>query len=1157
MRFFQETFAKLAAYRGLLQAHKDRVSPISFTGVSQIHKAHLLAALCAETTPILVVTAGEAEARRLCDDINGMLDETAAWMFPAKEVVLTPVEGITTAYEHTRLGTLTALQSGTCKIVVSSVEALLQPTIAPQILREHTLRLCRNATVDLHQLAKRLIDCGYVRGESVSGPGQFSVRGDILDVFPVQMQMPVRMEFWDDTIDIIAQFDPDSQRRTDPLEEVLIPPAKEMLCDFGVLVQKIRNLGKSLRSRHADLAREKLYHDADQLEAGVVLAHLDKYAPLLWEKPPMVYDYGIETVCFSEYGAIMDAQRGLMAQYQEDCKLLLEEGNLCRGLEGYYQNPAETLAHLEEKFQIYLSNFLQGGEHVKFQKLFSVDALQNAPWGGELRQLAEDLREYASQGYCTMLYAGSEKTLPILRQDLESSGIRCELATSNSTWKAGLVYLRTGSLSGGFSYPESRTALITQTRALHTAVGKKRRHRRGEEIRTLSDMTPGDLVVHALHGIGRFLGIRKLEFEGITKDYITIEYAGKEKLYVPVTQLDMVSKYIGSREDAHVKLNRLSSPEWQKTRSNVRRAVKDMADELLALYTKREKTKGFAFYPDDSVQHDFEARFPYVETEDQLACIEEIKRDMERERPMDRLLCGDVGFGKTEVALRAAMKCVMSGKQCAILVPTTVLAMQHYQTALRRFEQFPVNVVMLSRFVPQKKQKEILKEIRNGKADVIIGTHRIVQKDIEFHALGLAIVDEEQRFGVAHKEKFKEMFAGVDMLTLSATPIPRTLNMAMSGIRDMSVISQPPQDRYPVQTYVMEYSEPMLIQAIQRELKRGGQVYYIHNRIDTIDFTAARLQKHLPDARILSAHGRMGEAEMSEIWRKLVEHEADILVCTTIIETGVDVPNVNTLIIENADCFGLSQLYQLRGRVGRSNRRAYAYFTFQRDKVLREESQRRLAAMREFTQFGSGFHIALRDLEIRGAGSLLGGRQHGHMESVGYDMYLRLLGEAVAEAKGELIQETTECTVDIQIDAHIPETYMESLSQRLDMYRKIASVHDREDELDLLDELVDRYGEPPKEVLGLLTVSRLRNMAAQLGITEISQRNGSMLFYLEHPTPEMIGALSKKYRRRVHFSSVGRSYLGVSLEKDMPLTLLKEVLEILRGIEKKENPTEI
>ncbi len=1147
MPFFTEAFEKLAAYSGLRHAMEAGENPVSITGLSQIHKANLLAALCRTNAPVLVITADEAEARRLCDDVNVMLEESAAWAFPAKELVLTPMEGVTFSYEHARIAALTALSQGTCRVAAASLEALLQPTLSPEQLREHTLVIRPDDTVELDHLVQQLTTCGYERSEIVSGAGQFAVRGDILDVFPVQYPVPVRVELWGETVDSMVQFDPETQRRTDSLEELVIPPARETLCDPGTLAKILRKHAKSLRGRRAEMAKEKLYTDAERLEGGILPVHLDKYAPLLRETPSMIYDHGIRIVCFSEYGAMMDVQRGLMAQYQEDCQLLLEDGTLCRGLEGYYQNPAEVYSHLEKFFRVYMSNFLQGGEHVEYRRLLNVEALQNAPWGGELRQLTEDLQEYCQQGYCTMLCAGSEKTLPILQQDLRESGISCEIAKADSTWKASTVYLRTGSLSGGFAYPESRTALITQARTLRSAPSRKKKHRKGEEIRTLADITPGDLVVHALHGIGRFLGIRKLELEGVTKDYITIQYAGKENLYVPVTQLDMVSKYIGPREDSNVKLSRLSSPEWQKTRNNVRRAAKDMADELLELYAKREKAEGFAFYPDDALQHDFESRFPYVETEDQLECIEEIKRDMERARPMDRLLCGDVGFGKTEVALRAAMKCVMSGKQCAILVPTTVLAMQHYQTALQRFEQFPVNVVMLSRFVPQKRQKEILKEIQNGKADVIIGTHRIVQKDIQFHALGLAIVDEEQRFGVAHKEKFKEMLHGVDMLTLSATPIPRTLSMAMSGIRDMSVISQPPQDRYPVQTYVLEFNQAMIVQAIRREIKRGGQVYYIHNRVETIEFTASKLQKLLPEAKILVAHGRMSEAEISEIWRKLVEHEVDVLVCTTIIETGVDVPNVNTLIIENADCFGLSQLYQLRGRVGRSNRRAYAYFTFQRDKVLRDESARRLAAMREFTQFGSGFHIAMRDLEIRGAGSLLGGRQHGHMESVGYDMYLRLLGEAVAEARGEPVQETAECTVDIQMDAHIPESYMESLSQRLDMYRKIASVHTAEDEMDLLDELIDRYGEPPKEVVGLITVSRLRNAAAQLGITEIAQQGRNMLFYLENPTRHMVEALSGRFRGRAMFNAAGRAYLGVKIESEPPLELMKEVLVLLSG----------
>ena len=571
-----------------------------------------------------------------------------------------------------------------------------------------------------------------------------------------------------------------------------------------------------------------------------------------------------------------------------------------------------------------------------------------------------------------------------------------------------------------------------------------------------------------------------------------------------------------------------------------------MAHELIALYAKREKSVGFAFYPDDEIQHDFEERFPYVETDDQLQSIAEIKADMERARPMERLLCGDVGFGKTEVALRAAMKCVLSGKQCAILAPTTVLAYQHYQTALRRFEHFPVNIELLSRYRTPKQQEEIIKKLKQGRIDLIIGTHKIIQKSVVFKDLGLAIIDEEQRFGVAHKEKFKESFTGVDVLMLSATPIPRTRNMAMSGIRDMSVIEEPPQDRYPVQTYVIEYNMGTIIQAIVRELRRGGQVYYIHNRVETIHACASRLKELLPEARIAVAHGQMGEDEMSDIWEQLVEHEVDILVCTTIIETGVDVPNVNTLIIEDSDRFGLSQLYQLRGRVGRSNRRGYAYFTYQRDKVLTEIATKRLNAMREFTQFGSGFRIALRDLEIRGAGSILGGRQHGHMEAVGYDMYLQLLSEAIAEEKGIQPEKVPECLVDIQIDAHIPEKYISSLNQRIDMYRKIMLVNEDSDKSDLIDELIDRYGDPPKSVVGLIDVSLLRNKAAHMGITEISQKNGAMYFYTEYLVPEQIAALQQAYKGRITFNGVGKSYVSVKISpKIRPFDMMRETVELL------------
>ncbi|MBP5582318.1 MAG: transcription-repair coupling factor, partial [Ruminococcus sp.] len=838
---------------------------------------------------------------------------------------------------------------------------------------------------------------------------------------------------------------------------------------------------------------------------------------------------------------------GILTRHNEDIKILMEDGQLCKGLDGYVLELPEIQHRAEKRVCLYMSSFMQGGERIDFRRLVSFEAMQTAPWSGEMKQLMEDLEEYKRRGYRMILAAGSDKTLPIIQQDITEKGIPCDLASQGIEPMTGRVLLMSGSFGGGFEYPENKTVLITQGRSMDAVRSKRRKKKnKAEEIRSLADITEGDLVVHSGHGIGRFIGIRKLEMDGVTKDYITIQYAGTDKLYIPVTQLDMVSKYIGPRDDSGVKLNKLSSGEWQKTRNNVKHAVKDMAHELIALYAKREKSVGFAFYPDDEIQRDFEERFPYVETDDQLTSIAEIKADMERPRPMERLLCGDVGFGKTEVALRAAMKCVLSGKQCAILAPTTVLAYQHYQTALRRFEHFPVNIELLSRYRSPKQQDEIIKKLKQGRIDLIIGTHKIIQKSVVFKDLGLAIIDEEQRFGVAHKEKFKESFTGVDVLMLSATPIPRTLNMAMSGIRDMSVIEEPPQDRYPVQTYVIEYNMGTVVQAIVRELRRGGQVYYIHNRVETIRSCAARLQEYLPEARIAVAHGQMSEDEMSDIWEQLVEHEIDILVCTTIIETGVDVPNVNTLIIEDSDRFGLSQLYQLRGRVGRSNRRGYAYFTYQRDKVLTEIATKRLNAMREFTQFGSGFRIALRDLEIRGAGSILGGKQHGHMEAVGYDMYLKLLSEAIAEEKGIQSEKVPECLVDIQIDAHIPEKYIPSLNQRIDMYRKIMLVNEDSDKSDLIDELIDRYGDPPKSVVGLIDVSLLRNKAAHLGITEISQKNGAMYFYTEYLVPDQIVGLQQAYKGRIAFNGAGKSYVSVKISpKVRPFDMMRDTVEII------------
>ncbi|HIY25720.1 MAG TPA: transcription-repair coupling factor, partial [Candidatus Acutalibacter pullistercoris] len=633
----------------------------------------------------------------------------------------------------------------------------------------------------------------------------------------------------------------------------------------------------------------------------------------------------------------------------------------------------------------------------------------------------------------------------------------------------------------------------------------------------------------------------------VTKDYIKVRYQKNDTLYVPVTQLDMVSKYIGPREDAAVKLSRLGGTEWQKQKTRVRAAVKDIAKELIQLYAQRMQTKGFPFPPDGEWQRDFESRFEFDETEDQLRCIQEIKDDMEAQAPMDRLLCGDVGFGKTEVALRAAFKCVAAGKQCAILVPTTILAWQHYQTILKRMEGFPVDVELLSRFRTSKQQDQILRKVKRGSIDIVVGTHRLVSKDVKFHDLGLVIIDEEQRFGVAQKEKLKQMCQTADVLTLSATPIPRTLNMALSGIRDMSVIEEAPHDRHPVQTYVLEYDAGIIADAIRRELRRGGQVYYLHNDVASISRTAARLQQLVPEARFGIGHGKMNEEELSEVWRQLLDQEIDVLVCTTIIETGVDVPTANTLIIENADRMGLSQLHQLRGRVGRSSRRAYAYLTYARNKALTEIAQKRLSAIREFTEFGSGFKIAMRDLEIRGAGNVLGGEQHGHMETVGYDMYVRLLSEAVSLMKGEEPERPVdqECLVDVQVQAHIPESYIDSLSLRLDVYRRIAEITTQEEAMDVTDELIDRFGDPPASVKGLIDVALLRGTAARLGVTEVKQQGDSLLLFQQKFDMREVSKLVQALQGRVLLSAGSKPYLSVKLAGRDPLSGLSEVLSAM------------
>lgn len=1141
-------FAELT---GALAAKK---SPVCVVGLSGIHRAHLIAALSGadDAPPAIVLTADEASATRLAGDINALLGEAVALFLPARQLTLRPFSSASLEYEHQRLSTLSALAQGLCRIVTASVESASLVTLPPAVLLESTRTLTPGQRLDIRELELLLAKAGYTRVEQVEGVCQFAVRGGIVDIFSPAYPDPVRIEFWGEDIDSISAFKIESQRRELALEEFLITPACEALpIDTGYLCRELTEIAATLRGKRAAAQKESLAADIEALQNGLTLSNLDKYLPLLYEQRATLLDYFVAPRIFLlEPISCRTALKNATWQLHEDITVLLEEGVLCPPLvDGYYDDFDELTRRLLERETLLLDTFPRSMADLPQKALLNVSATQLSSWGGDLSVLLDDLRPLLSTGYRVSLYIKTPKGLDTLLSDLTKEGIVAIKGGEGLSFpEPGQVMLLLGTLSAGFQYPGGKLAVFTHQKQIVTQSRTgKRSKKKGETLRQLSDLTVGDHVVHVSHGIGVFEGIVKREIHGIVKDYIKIRYAGTDTLFVPVNQLDLVNRYIGGGGENGPKLNKLNSVEWQKTRQRVKKAVDEMAEDLIALYSARLHTPGHQFPEDDDMQRDFESRFEFEETDDQLRSIEEIKADMCRESPMDRLLCGDVGFGKTEVALRAAFKCVLDGKQCAILVPTTILAWQHFQTVRRRMEGFPVTIDLLSRFRSPQEQTQVVREMKKGITDIVIGTHRLLQQDIDFKDLGLVIIDEEQRFGVRHKERLKDLRRSVDVLSLSATPIPRTLGMAMSGIRDMSTIEEAPVDRRPVQTYVLEHDWGIIAEALSRELRRDGQAFYLHNRIDSIHSTAAHLKKLLPDARITVAHGRMDEEELSSIWESLVNHQIDILICTTIIETGVDVPNCNTLIIEDADRLGLSQLYQIRGRVGRSSRRAFAYFTFRPGRELTEVATKRLAAIREFTSFGAGFRIAMRDLEIRGAGNILGQSQHGHMESVGYEMYLRLLSDAVAEQQGGAPkQPDTECMIDLQLSAHIPDEYIGSLPQRIDIYKKIAAVISNDDASDLIDELIDRFGEPPHSVLGLIDVSLLRNRAAARNIHEIRQRDGAILLYQTPPDLAATGLLAQKLRGRVLMSGGQSPYIAVRLKQnDDPISLMGQVFDIL------------
>ena len=1082
----------LTEYQTIRDSINQSNTPTEVTGLSPIHRAHLIAALAEELhrQPV-VICADDSSCTRMTRDLESFTGRTVD-ILPYRDFVFHDVESSSREYEHRRIAVLNTLRRGRRPVVIS-VPALLACCMPPEVLERAAFTIDFNGTYELEELTLRLVRAGYRRCTQVEGAGQFSVRGGILDVFAPGEENPVRIEFFGDEVDTMAYFDIGSQRRGRSLESLTCLPNREVLPDLapgGAEVLK-KSIGKILSSRgkkHENL-NETLRRDLERLENDGIFPSIDRYLPMIYPDGETACDYIPKDamVFFEDFRSIREAARVYHVRLREDTMALIERGQLYGKTGSFARELSQIMPVLERHPMVYLESFLTSVAECPPKTLTDITAKQLAAYGGNVEIAASDIRSYQEMRYRVIVLCGSKMRCDAMRDLLEEQDVTAQV--SEHLPEYGAVSIAEGSLSAGFEFPALKLTVLSEGQLMASRRKKtKRKKSNRDHVKSYTDLTPGDLVVHEHHGIGRFVGMERVKVDGAEADFIKIAFAGTDYLYVPATSLDLVSKYIGGGgEDTHVRLNKLSGSDWQRARTKAKAAAKDLAAGLIKLYAQREREKGFAFPPDDEFQRDFEMAFEYEETEDQLRCAEEIKKDMQSERPMDRLLCGDVGFGKTEVAMRAAMKCVLGGKQAAILVPTTVLARQHYLTCVQRFSNWPVKIEMLSRFKTTKEENAIIERLRRGDVDLLIGTHKLFNKKLEFKNLGLLIVDEEQRFGVTHKEKLKEISKQVDVLTLSATPIPRTLNMALSGIRDMSVLEEPPQDRHPVQTYVMEYDEGVVIDAMRRELYRGGQTYYLHNHVDSIERVASRLHKLLPEAEVAVAHGRMSQRELSKIMTRMSDGEVDILVCTTIIETGIDIPNVNTLIIEDADRMGLSQLHQLRGRVGRSARHAFAYFTFQRGKTLSDISQKRLDAVREFAEFGSGFKIAMRDLEIRGAGNVLGPEQSGHMMSVGYDLYLKLLEEAVLEEKGETPKKRVECAAALRISANIPESYIDDDGQRVDLYRRIAMIQTEDDRSDILDEMIDRWGEPPAAAAALCDIALLRTQASEQGIVDIKQ----------------------------------------------------------------------
>lgn len=1126
-------FVSLAA--GLHKKQKQMVS-----GLSGTQRGYLLAGLIeqAPNRSFLVLTAGEREAADLGDALACFSPGSTILQFPVMHLLPYQILAQSMEVAAQRLQVLEVLLRGEPAVIIAPVEAMLRCLTPPEQFKAAVLRLAVGDQVNLDELVNDLSGMGYERVDLIEGRGQFARRGGILDIFPMTAHRPYRLEFFDDEVDTIRRFNIASQRSEEKVAELVLYPASELIADAANRAKARQRFEKEYLTQCRKLEETGEPGALQQLREkyGAILDSFDGYfsgieqfMPYFYPKTVTLLDYLPEQtpVFLDDPLRLKEVVEISQREHAVTFSALLIKGKLLPGQMRTYTDWEHLAAGLGYRAAIYASLLPRRPEFITIQQSFNLPGKPVPSFLGNLELLAEELRHWRSAGYAVVLYVSGQQRAQQMLLSFREHNIDAFYTNSlQGHVRPGNVVLANGHIESGFDLPFCRLVVMTEVDIIGRRKKASREVRRADKLAPFVDLKTGDYVVHVHHGIGRYLGVTPLDIQGIKKEYLLIKFAGEDKLYVPVDQVGLIQKYLGGEGEAP-RLSRLGGAEWAKAKSKVKAAVREMAQDLLKLYAARETIKGHAFSKDTVWQSEFEEAFPFEETPDQLRAVNEIKADMESSRPMDRLLCGDVGYGKTEVAIRAAFKAVMDGKQVALLAPTTILAQQHYNTFLERFKGFPVNIDVLSRFRSPREQRQVLRELGKGMVDIVIGTHRLLQDDVKFKDLGLMIVDEEQRFGVAHKEKLKLMSKNVDVVTLSATPIPRTLQMSLVGMRDTSILETPPENRYPVQTYVLEEDPVLIREAIRREMGRGGQVFYVYNRIYDMDRVANWLLDLVPEARIAVAHGQIKEDVLERIMLDFINHEYDVLLCTTIIENGLDIPNVNTLIVKDSGMMGLAQLYQLRGRVGRSNRVAYAYFTYSKDKSLSEAAEKRLAAIREFTELGSGFKIAMRDLEIRGAGNILGVEQHGHIAAVGFDLYSRLLEEAVREAKGVEAPVPADTSIELPVEAYIPDDYITDTNQKVAIYKRIASFDSLEEIPDMEDELVDRYGDLPAPVNNLLAVARIRVLAGKLNIKSISLVSNQLRLLL-HPGQTLAGedlvAAGSHYPNRVKYSVAGEEF---------------------------------